>query len=92
MKHEMVKLNPYWITGFVDAEGCFSVKIHERKSYKTEWFVQPAFVIRLHKRDKNILIKIQICFDSIVTFHTDKNLVTYTVSNQRDLVENILLH
>jgi hypothetical protein len=28
------KLDPYWITGFVDAEGCFTVSIFEDGKFK----------------------------------------------------------
>jgi hypothetical protein len=29
------KLNPHWITGLVDAEGCFYVRLARSKNYKT---------------------------------------------------------
>jgi hypothetical protein len=28
------KLNPYWVTGFVDAEGCFYVRLVRSKNHK----------------------------------------------------------
>lgn len=51
------KLDPNWITGFVDAEGCFSVIIEVYDDFK--WKVRVSFEINLHEKDKDILYKIQ---------------------------------
>ena len=32
--HETCKLDPNWVTGFVDGEGCFTVSIYQRKDLK----------------------------------------------------------
>lgn len=48
-------LNPNWVTGFVDAEGCFMVNIRKNPKSKLGWTVQPIFQINLHKKDKTIL-------------------------------------
>lgn len=53
-------LNPYWVVGFVDGEGCFYVKVRKDSNYKTGYQVQLLFQITQHLRDKeliNILIK-----------------------------------
>lgn len=48
-----VQLNPYYLTGFVDGEGCFIVSIYKRsaKDSKTGWGVRAQFQMVLHKRD-----------------------------------------
>jgi hypothetical protein len=38
--HEKAKLNPYFVSGLVDAEGSFSTSIYKDTSYKTGWRVQ----------------------------------------------------
>lgn len=48
-------LNPWWITGFVDAEGCFRISIIKNKEMRTQWWVLPVFKITLHQKDKAIL-------------------------------------
>jgi RNA binding exosome subunit len=50
------KLNPNWITDFVDAEGCFYVRVSKNKSYKRGWEIQVVFQIKLHIRDKDLLL------------------------------------
>nr|QBM09698.1 hypothetical protein [Dactylella sp.] len=54
------KLDPHWVTGFIDAEGCFSVIIEVSESLKSK--VRISFEINLHEKDKEILYKIQKFF------------------------------
>lgn len=55
------QFNPWFITGFSDAEGCFSVNINLNKNNKLKlrWKVQAFFSITLHKKDLAILEKIK---------------------------------
>jgi hypothetical protein len=52
-------LNPYYISGFVDGEGCFSVAICNDKTCRTGHFIQLAFEIELREDDREILEKIK---------------------------------
>ena len=49
------EINPWFLTGFVDAEGCFSVKIQQNANLKTKWRVRPVFSITLHIKEKALL-------------------------------------
>ena len=49
-------LNPYYITGFTDAENCFLINIHKRQ--KSGYNVSLSFKIKLHSKDKEFLEKI----------------------------------
>nr|YP_010759087.1 hypothetical protein QEO35_mgp32 [Hericium alpestre]WEX32001.1 hypothetical protein [Hericium alpestre] len=49
------KLNPWFITGFADAEGCFSFAIKPNAKSKLNWRTSPLFVIKLHIKDLAIL-------------------------------------
>jgi intein-encoded DNA endonuclease-like protein len=46
------KLNPNFVTGFIDAEGCFHVSIVDNTSLKVGKSVRAMFQISLHKKDK----------------------------------------
>ena len=50
------KLNPYYVTGFTDAEGCFLINIVRRSDLKLGYNVNlgapPSFKIKLHLKDK----------------------------------------
>lgn len=53
------KFNPWFVTGFSDAEGSFSVLIQHNLTYRTSWRVKPLFCIGLHKKDLQLLEAIQ---------------------------------
>ena len=48
-------LNPWFITGFSDAEGSFSITISPDIRSNLKWAVQAVFIINLHKKDNAIL-------------------------------------
>lgn len=45
-------LNPYYLTGFIDAEGCFNVSILKNSELVTGWHIRPSFQISLHTKDR----------------------------------------
>jgi hypothetical protein len=53
------KLNPYFVTGFIDGEGCFTVSIIKRPERKLGWQVIITFQIGLSPKDKDLLNQIQ---------------------------------
>jgi hypothetical protein len=53
-------LDPNWITGFTDAEGCFGVSIYNKLFCKTQWRVKPSFQIELHIKDLDLLLLLHI--------------------------------
>jgi hypothetical protein len=52
-------LNPWFITGFTDAEGCFSISIYKDTTRSLGWRVGAEFLIGLHKKDVELLRLIQ---------------------------------
>jgi len=55
-------LNPFFITGFTDAEGCFQVQVNSSKTTKIGFTVQVKFLICIDQKDKIILEKIKSYF------------------------------
>lgn len=90
----MNKLNPNWITGFVDAEGCFYVRFHISKKHKTGWGVCVCFQIRLHVRDKNLLLRIKSYFNDVGNIYTSDNnkAVLYQVRKLSEITNVIIPH
>ena len=52
-------LNPNWVTGFTDGEGCFRVSVRKNPKYKVEWRVELDFEIGLNKKDIALLEQIK---------------------------------
>nr|4YIS_A Chain A, Meganuclease I-CpaMI [Cryphonectria parasitica]4YIS_B Chain B, Meganuclease I-CpaMI [Cryphonectria parasitica] len=51
--------NPWFLTGFSDAECSFSILIQANSKYSTGWRIKPVFAIGLHKKDNELLKRIQ---------------------------------
>ncbi|KAF2647138.1 homing endonuclease [Lophiostoma macrostomum CBS 122681] len=77
---EQYKLDPNWVTGFVDAEGCFSVIIEISQIFKRKERI--SFEINLHEKDKDILYKIK----------SDRKLAVYRVTNVNNIKDIIIPH
>ncbi len=50
-------LDPNWIVGFVDGEGCFSVSVHRSAMMRRHggWQLQPVFHIYQHRDHRDVL-------------------------------------
>ncbi len=86
-------LNPYYVTGFVDGEGCFCVSFSPKKSFKTGWEVRPSFSISQNKKSRDILFKIKNFFGCGEVRPSRKdNTYKYEVRSLEDLAERIIPH
>jgi len=56
-KRPSVQLDPMWVVGFVDGEGCFSVSIHRNPLVRRTrgWQLQAAFQVYQHERYRPVL-------------------------------------
>lgn len=59
LKADKIDISPWFITGFTDAEGCFTIKIQPNAKLKTKWRVRAVFSITLHLKDLSLLESIQ---------------------------------
>jgi len=50
-------LDPNWIVGFVDGEGCFSVSVHRSSMMRRHrgWQLQPVFHVYQHQDHRDVL-------------------------------------
>ena len=78
-------LNPDYITGFVDGEGCFSISIFKDSRRLTGWQVKPIFSISLHNKDINLLEAIQRTFNVGKIYKHGIDSIQYRVSSLNDL-------
>ena len=57
------RLDPYWIVGFVDGEGCFSVSIFKNVTTTSGVQVFPEFVVTQGGKSLSVLEKLQTFFE-----------------------------
>jgi hypothetical protein len=88
------RLDPDWIAGFVDGEGCFSVSVH-RNSFMHRhggWQIQTAFHVFQHSDHRDVLESLRSHFGcGYVRPKGPKSAVlTYSVSSLRALQEIVV--
>lgn len=84
-------LHPWFITGFADAESCFSVSFFRVNTIKIGWRTQASFKITLHQKDLALLESIRLFFQVGKIYDHGKDSIIYQVRSSKDL-EVIIAH
>ena len=86
-------LNPWFVTGLVEGEGCFSVSFSFRRRLKIGIETRPSFSISLHKRDLPLLQRLREFFGcGSVRYSRSDRTYKYEVRSVKDLVTKVLPH
>ena len=87
-------INPFFVSGLIDAEGTFIISVKRSTRDKTKWIVQASMQIEMNSRDLALLITTQDFFKGAGYFsHKLKsNKVNYSISNISDLTNIIIPH
>ncbi len=88
-------LDPSWIVGFVDGEGCFSVAIHAnpRNARRTGgWQLTATFQVYQHESERALLERLRAHFGCGELYHKGPNspVLTSSVSRLDDLGERVI--
>jgi hypothetical protein len=87
-------LDPNWLCGFVDGEGCFSVSVHRNPGARGTrgWQLQAVFQVHQHQRDREALEHIRGFFGcgSIHSKGPKSSVLTYAVWRMADLEERVI--
>jgi LAGLIDADG endonuclease len=90
----MLKLDPRWVTGFVDGEGCFSVSIHRNLNARSTGGRQlhPVFHVYQHARYRAVLEALISVFGCgrLRPKGPHSSVWTFAVDSLRDLDEHVL--
>lgn len=79
-------INPGFISGFIDAEGCFHVSVVEHKNLKIGYSVRVIFQISLHEKDKALLDSIKDYFGVGKVIARKDGVYYYQVTQIKDLL------
>jgi len=79
------------VTGFTDAEGCFTIKITQSDEYIQGWRVQAQFQIKLHHRDLALLNRIKDYFPA-GTLTKNGIYIAYTIKTVENLTQVVIPH
>ncbi len=91
------KFNPWFISGFSDADSSFSINTRKNLTYKVGWQITGRFRIELHNKDLELLKSIQLFFNEIgqvgiVETIWEKKTAYFEVTKLNDLVNIIIPH
>lgn len=75
------EINPWFITGFIDGEGCFYISVVKNKAYKTGLRIKLSFEIHIHKKDQVLLEQIQKFFNVSKIYSYNSTSVKYYVTS-----------
>lgn len=89
-------LNPWYVTGFFEGEGCFSVSIHDHPGRRNNytWMIRPVLQAYQHKDRVELL-------ESLVKFFgcgkirpkgPQSSVLTFSVERTHEIVEIVLPH
>lgn len=100
-------IHPYYVTGFTDGEGCFTIYVRRDKQQKKGrtlyyFYWRAAFVINLRGDDQNVLKDIQKFFNGCGNFAVsnlkssrllhDYGQAHWQVTSITDLVKTVIPH
>lgn len=86
-------INPWFITGFVDAEGSFTVSVLKSSNLHIGWQVGARFQLTLHKKDFSLLREIQAFFGGKGKIVLSKNnTCVFRVDSLKDTLKVIIPH
>ncbi|AAO89742.1 homing endonuclease [Coxiella burnetii CbuK_Q154] len=86
-------LEPWYVSGLTEGEGCFSISFNFRKKLKIGIETRPSFSITLNQRDLPLLKEIHSFFEcGAIRFSRGDRTYKYEVRSVKDLVKRIIPH
>lgn len=87
-------LDPLFITGIFDAESSFLIAMLNNSRYKTGWNVQARIQLKMHEKDRSLVLKIQEYFGGIglVSKPNNNYTVEFRVHSIKDITNVIIPH
>lgn len=83
-------LNPHWISGFIDGEGCFHIAINKNAEVKFGYQILPEFTVVQHQRDISLLYRLRSIMKCGVVRRNHGDRFCWRVKNRKNLSEIIL--
>jgi LAGLIDADG DNA endonuclease family protein len=83
----------WYITGFVDGEGCFSISFNKREKLTTGVEVRPSFAVGQNKKSLSVLQLMHTYFGcGAIRFSKSDQMYKYEVRSVSDLRKHIIPH
>jgi hypothetical protein len=88
-------LDPMWVVGFIDGDGCFCISVHRNPGFARRtggWQLDPVFQAYQHHRHRAVLEELQRFFGCgrIRPRGPKSSVLTYAVDSLSDLASAVL--
>lgn len=83
--HNKSDLNPWFVTGLIDAEWCFHLGLTANDKYKQNYQVTLKFSMSLHEKDKDLLIKLKNYFGVGSIVNHGPTTLQYRITSIKDI-------
>jgi hypothetical protein len=87
-------LDPRWVCGFVDGEGCFSVAFHKNPHVRSPrgWQITAVFQVSQHERDREVLERLVATFGcgKVRSKGPRSSVDVFVVTSSKDLEERVI--
>ena len=90
--HNQQKYLHYYLAGFVDGEGSFSVAIIRHPMQKFGWMINPVFHVYQHKDHRNILEIFQMVFKTGTIYRKSgiHPVLNFCIDSRRNVLERVI--
>jgi hypothetical protein len=82
-------INPYWVAGFSEAEGCFFVILQKNKS-KASYQIKIGYQVTQHNRDQSLIKSLKDFFECGRTEPSGKAAISFRVTKFKDITETVI--
>lgn len=82
-------INPFWIAGFTEAEGCFFVLFQENKN-KTSYQIKIGYQVTQHNRDQSLIKSLKDFFVCGRSEPSGNAAISFRVTKLKYITENII--
>ena len=87
---QALRLNPEWITGFIDGEGCFHIGISKHNDLRIGYQILPELTVVQHERDLDLLHELRSTMNCGVVRRNHGDRFCWRVRNLKNLSEVIV--
>ena len=90
LRNNTNNLDPWFVTGFTDGEGCFLINVRPNSKLKTGYSVELVFKIALHSKDKALVENLKNYFGVGTVTARGSDCIQFWVGSLKDL--QVIVH
>lgn len=82
-------INPFWVAGFTEAEGCFFVVIQENKN-KGSYQIKIGYQVTQHNRDQSLIKSLKNFFECGRSEPSGNAAISFRITKLKNIADNII--